>query len=318
MIDFRNDIYNEEIKIRFLEDINIDKYPPRWWERVFENSFEFENKKQKDLYAFTTPEILEFYKFIEAKTLTSLVITNTNVIKYGDWALQNNLIFDGQNHFCEISMEMLNQCVSKVSTLTPLTTFKGFMDFLRGIKNDQDKYIFMAMFEGIKGKQYEEIVKLQLSDIDEPTKTVKLCTGRKMSVSPEFIQICKNADSQTDYLALSDDIEKEDLIERPLTPSIYIYKEKANSRGINTPRTVFNTVVRNIAYMGYDNKSLTVKMIRDYGLICHLNNRAAKYKMHTVDMLYGDKSLYEDIVNKYYFNLNTKKRFILEYEEYFQ
>lgn len=318
MTDFRNDIYNKETKIRFMEEINLDKYPPRWWERIFENAYIFEEKKQKDLYAFTTPEIIEFYKFIEAKTLTSLVIMNTNIIKYGDWALQNNLIFDGQNHFCEVTMEMLNQCVSKVSTLTPLTTFKGFLDFIYEIKNDQDKFIFMAMFEGIKGKQYEEIIKLQLSDIDETNNMVKLCTGRTMTVSPEFIQICKRADMQTHYLALSEEIEKEDLLERPLTPSIYIYKEKANSRGINTPRTVFNTVVRNIAYMGYDNKSLTVKMIRDYGLICHLNDRAAKHKMHTIDMLYGDRSLFEDIIDKYYFNISTKKRFILEYEEYFQ
>lgn len=316
MCDFRSNVYNIDSKKRFIEEIDINKYPPRWWERAFEKSYIFETKKNKDLYSFTTPEILEFYKFLEIKTLTSLVIYNTNLIRYGLWALQNNLIFDGQNHFDEISTEMLNGCVSKVGAFSPLCTKEGFLEFINQMENAQDRFVFMAMFEGIKGKEYSEIIDLKISDINYNNNTVKLSSGRTMKVSEEFISICEKADAQTIYSTLVHETIRADLAERELIPSTRIYKEKVNSRGIDLPRTVYNTILRNINFLGYDNKSLTVKMLRDYGFIYYLNERAKENNMSTVDLLYGDRDLFEDLLEKYYFNYNTKKRFIIEYKDY--
>ena len=34
-------LYNESIKKRFLDSIDLEKYPPNWWDRVFDKSYIF-------------------------------------------------------------------------------------------------------------------------------------------------------------------------------------------------------------------------------------------------------------------------------------
>ena len=36
--EFLKEPYNKDIKCRFISEIGIDKYPPRWWERLFEKN----------------------------------------------------------------------------------------------------------------------------------------------------------------------------------------------------------------------------------------------------------------------------------------
>ena len=50
MIVFYDEIYNKELKERFLNTLDLEQYPPRWWERIFEKSYRFESDKNKDLY----------------------------------------------------------------------------------------------------------------------------------------------------------------------------------------------------------------------------------------------------------------------------
>lgn len=215
MSDFYNDVYNQEGKEIFLDSININKYPFRWWERLFEKTIELEEKNQKDLYNFTTPEILELYKFLDVKSLESLMIYNINLVKYGDWALMNNLSIDGQNHFSEIDNELLADCINPIGVNKSVITEEQLEDILRQLDNAMDKYVFYALWEGIKGKEYSEILELRMVDINEATKEVSLSSGRIIKVSDRFIAIAKEADQQTTYISYSGD----KIVKRPLIPA---------------------------------------------------------------------------------------------------
>lgn len=311
MIEFINEVYNKETKERFLNSIDMEQYPPRWWERVFEKTYIFEKEKQKDLYDFTVPDILEFYKFLDIGTFAPLMIYNLNLLKYGQWALNESLIFDGQNHFDEIDNEVLYSCVSKVKVEQSILSYEKFMDLInRKIVNDQDKFIFFCLFEGIKGKNYQEIVDLKMSDIDEDELKATLSSGREVYVPAEFIDICRKADRQTEYYNLPD-LE----IVRPLIPSGNILKEKSNSRGLDLNRTVYNTITRNINYLDELASVITSKSIRDSGMIHYLNQRANKLGVTVEELLYNPVNC-QDIIDKYQFNIATKKRWLLQYKNY--
>ena len=312
MITYYDDVYNQESKERFLNTIDLAQYPPRWWERIFEKSYRFEVEKDKDLYAFTVPEIMEFYKFLDIGTLTPLVIYNLNLVKYGQWALNENLIFDGINHFDEFDNTMLAACLNKMKTKLSIVGYDDFVDLIsRKILNDQDKFVFFCLFEGIKGKNYEEIWKMRMSDIDEKDMVVHLCTNRDVYIPQEFINIAKKADAQDEYIGITG--ASDITVSRKLIPSVTIIKEKHNSQG-NIGRSIYRTMTRNIEAINSLNQVITSRSVRDSGLIYYLNKRAAKLGITVEEMLYAPENC-QDIIDKYQFNLDTRKRWCIQYAD---
>lgn len=311
MADFYSDIYNQETKERFMDSINLDQYPPRWWERVFEKSYFFEKLKDKDLHSFSTPDIIEFYKFLDVGTLTPLIIYNTNLLRYAQWALNEGLVFDGQNHFDEFDTELLATCVSMVKKKQSILSYDDFLNLMyRRIINYQDRFIFFCLFEGIKGKNYQDIIDMKMEDIDKKNRVVHLQSGKDVCVPQDFVDIAAEADKQTVYTGLTDSN-----FEIQLIPSLTIYKQKNNSQGSDPNRTIYNTIVRNINAIDELSEVITSKSIRDSGLIHYLNQRADK--LHTtVEEMFVTCDNCRDILEKYNLNPMTRKRWRIQYKEF--
>lgn len=304
---FKSEIYNPDIKAMFIDWIDLSKYPPRWWERVFEKTYILENKYNKDLANFTTEQIIEFYKFLDVNSLESLMVYNINLIKYGNWALGEHIIVDGQNHFSEINNEHLAACINTLELGKSILTYKELRQLMGQLYNDQDRFIFFCLFEGIKGKDYAEILALKMSDING--NQVQLI-DRTITVSDDFVAIAKEADKELEYITLT---------QRPieLIPSLTIYKEKFNSRGIDPGRTIYSTLVRGIQMAGATS-AITTSSIYNSGLIHYLNKLATDQKV-SVETLLEDmkyRTMVQPILDKYRFNINIKKRFMLKYKEY--
>lgn len=307
MANFFTEVYDQELKERFLDSIDLDKYPERWWERLFEKTRLFEKKYGKNLYAFTTSEILEFYKFLEVNSIESLMVYNTNLIRFGDWALSNNLIFDGQNHFAEIDLKVLNNCIAKGSLYMSILTYDQLVEACNRLNNVQDRYIMYCLFEGIKGKDFTDISQLKLSDIDIKNKTATLPSGRTIQVPESFVYMCIEADKEVDYI-------RTDGVVVALQPSDTIYKEKHNSRSMDVGRNIYSAICRNIDLAGLG-KSISGNSIFQSGMI-HYFNKEAKRLGITVKQLLDDPIARESIVNKFGFNINNKSRFLLKYEDF--
>lgn len=307
MANFFIEVYNQDIKERFLNEIDLAKYPDRWWERLFEKSRLFESKHGKDFCCFTTVEILEFYKFLEVSSLEFLNVYNLNLIKYGDWALANGLIYDGQNHFSEIDFKVLTNCVAKGALYQSILTYDQLNEACRRLQNYQDRYILYCLFEGIKGRWYDEILNLKLSDIDTANNTVALCSGRTILVTDTFISVCNNANEETTYVRTDDKI-------LPLKQCDTIYKEKNNSRGNALNRAIYASITRSIDMAGLG-ESVSGNSIFNSGLIYYLNKRADALKISVRELL-NDLDKCQDIIDKYNFNMGVKSTFLIKYENF--
>ena len=73
---------------------------------------------------------------------------------------------------------------------------KTLYSWVDQLLNPSDAFIMLALFEGIKGKDFCEIVKLKMSDFNE--NEVTLCTGRKVIVSNKLLALAEESNS-TDY-----------------------------------------------------------------------------------------------------------------------
>lgn len=301
MSNFFVEVYNQEGKEWFLSEIDINQYPERWWERVFEKSRLLESKYEKDLYGFTATQIQEFYKLLNL-SLESLIVLNTNLTKYGNWALANNLSIDGQNHFTEFNTELLNRCVSKAALQQSVLSLENFRDIIRQFDNYQDKFIYFCLFEGIKGKEFTDVINLKLEDIDQRNKTAKLFSGRTIEVSQDFIDISIEADKETEYYTSYRPMK--------LIPSLYIFKSKENTTKDQRSRNVQRTFSRMV-----ESKRINANAVFQSGLIHYLNKRAKERGCHVKDIIY-DLDVCGDILNKYNFNMNTRGRFLMKYEDF--
>ena len=256
------------------------------------------------------PEILEFYKFFFFFTIAPLVVYNTNSVQYAQWALNENLITDGQNHFDVIDIQILNTCVSKDKLRQSILTYDKFKDLImRRIINDQDRFVFFCLFEGIKGKDYQDIINMEFSDIDEVEKTV-LIKDKKIKVPQGFINIARDADKQEDYETLTGNHMKIDLL-----PGDKIYKLKYNSTQGDASRAIYNTILRNIKSLKQLSESVSAKSITESGMIHYLNLRAKELNQ-SVEYLLFHPITCQDIISKYHFNIGTRKRWLLQYDEF--
>ena len=254
---------------------------------------------------------MEFYKFLDVGTLSPLIIYNVNLTTYAQWALNENLILDGQNHFDILTNDILMTCVNKAKLEQSILSYDYFLDIINDkMVNYQDRFIFFCLWEGIKGKDYEDIVNMKLDDIDEKNRIVTLTSGRETYVSKEFVDIAKAADKQLEYTGLTDTGHT-----MLLTPSPTIYKPKSNSRGIDTNRSVYNTILRNIHSIPELSTVVTAKTIRDSGMIYYLNKRADKLGVSVEELIYNLENC-RDIIEKYGLNIRTRKRWLLQYSEF--
>lgn len=301
MSEFFAKVYDQETKERFLDYIIIDKYPRRWWERLFEKSVLLENKYNKDLYNFTTGQIQELYKLLNL-SLESLIVLNINLTKYGDWASINGLLVDGQNHYNEFDTEMLNLCASKSGLKQSIVTRDEFNKMIKEFDNYQDKFIYYCLFEGIKGKGFCDVINLKVEDIDINNKMVNLNSGKTIKVSQEFIDVCFKADVEKIYVTPYNPIG--------LIPSINILKPKKNSVKDCSERTIQRTFARM-----RDSKKINANSIFNSGLIVHLNERAEELGIHVKELIYQTDT-WNDIKEKYNVNMNTRSRFLLKYEDF--
>ena len=305
------EIYDQPTKDRWLASIDLNQYPPRWWERAFEKTCVFEKMYNKDFHSFTVPDILGFYKFLDVGTLTPLLTYNENFAKYAQWALNEHLIADNFNHFTEIDNDQLYSCLSKDKMSQSILSYDKFNELINiHIINDQDKFVFYCLFEGIKGKDYLDICNMKMEDVDEHELVVHLA-DRDVKVNKRFVEIAKAANAQTTYETLSESNK-----EVPLLPGATIIKEKYNSRGANISRQIYSTIVRNIDYISQLSEVVTAKSIRDSGLIYYFNKRADQLNMSVKNMLYDNPQACMDIVDKYQFNLNAKNRWLLQFQDF--
>lgn len=309
-------MYNEERKRRYIEiRESAVTLPFRSLERMFLQTEQFEDKIGKDVCEWTTTEILDYYKYIDQYSLSSLVVVNSNLSLYTNWCLSEMLVPDGQNHFLEIRPDMLNSCVNKEYLNSLIITRDDLISNIDRLPNYVDRYMFLAFYEGICGPMYTEMTHLRTGDI--VGNDANLCTGRIVQITDKLKEIAEFAANETQYQTYKSTGRIVKMSEEE--PSDIIFKMTARVKnGERDDNLIVQVVNRRFdrakKYLGLPNK-MTAKTIALSGKLDFIS-RLMKITELPLEQVIVD---YKDIINNAYTvePIKTSGEFIRRYKEHY-
>lgn len=157
-----------------------------------------EEKYGKDLGEWTVAEILTYYKKRNTASLNSLCTLHSQLKAYAGWCLDNNLLPDNQNHYAEIDVDVLKTCVNVGLHQQGIITSKELSKISNELLNARDQCLIYAFFEGIQGKQFGELIDLNINQLEG--NKLHLAT-RTIEVSDKFVELMKESSEEYDYYA---------------------------------------------------------------------------------------------------------------------
>jgi len=306
-------MYNENIKTRYIQEKeNTTSTPKGYLNRQFNKTESFEERFGKDICNFTVYEIIDLYKTLNISSLDSLVVLNSHLSLYTQWCIQHNLVTDCQNHFLEIDnnslINYINTAVFEKSIITKSTLY----GWISQLDNVSDAFIMLALFEGIKGKEFCELVNLKMSDFNG--NKVKLCTGRELTVSDKLVSLAEESDSTMIYYSVTAGKKKktsfldEDLI-------IKNYPNCKDTDSFYQGRRIYRRLLRNFESMGVS-KWMRPNSLVDSGKIDFINTRSKELGITALEYIYDPECVKEFDYRYEYDMTRLRVSFIKKYKEY--
>lgn len=309
-------MYNEEIKKRYIQEKEATtSTPENYLERLFNKTKGFEGKLEKDVSSFTVYEIMDTYKTINSSSFETLLVMHNHLSLYTQWCLHENLVPDCQNHFVEIKNEALLNCINKVILEKAVITRKRLYFWLAQMDNPSDAFVMLCLFEGIKGQAFCEIANLRISDFSG--NTVKLCTGRELTVSDKLIELAKLTDETYVYHTVSKTNSKEYMLEDEgyLIKKYHNCKDGANEeqRGRRIYKKLFRNFEEKLEVKDYMKSNSLITS----GMIDFINTRAKELEITAKDYLFSKENHVLEVKERYGYDMKRlRKMFYAKYEEY--
>lgn len=185
-------MYNSEIKKQYIEEKEeITKLSPGYLNKIFEKTASFEIELNKDICNFNFYEIENMYKTLNYVAIDTLINLHCQISLYTQWCLKRNLVTDCQSHYAEIRKEQLFNYINKIAFDKTVIDKKTLYSWVDELLNASDAFLLLALYEGIKGDGYCELIDLKMSDFKE--NEVQLCTGRKLTVSNKLLSLAEDS-----------------------------------------------------------------------------------------------------------------------------
>lgn len=233
-------MYNEDRKRRFItlkeSDTSLSQY---YLPSIFRKSESIEEKLGKDLCEWTITEIIDFYKYIDNNSFDSLSVINSNYTQYTTWCLKEGFVPDGQNHFLEITPQIILECINNSYFDKSIITRDELISNVDQLNNFTDRFMFYALFEGICGAEFCEITEAKISDVEE--NIIHLCTGRDLKISSKLKDVIAETAMETTYETFG---ENQRIFPYRLEDSDKIFKMVRNVSGSASGKTVSKRYAR--------------------------------------------------------------------------
>jgi integrase len=201
-------LYNPEIKERFISET----YPDATQENTritmakrLAKFYYYENDVlHKDLYDFTSDEILDLFAWYGAKSQNSTSSILTTITQYHRWAMANGYTNNNIDITKMISKTSLIGTIDKGAIEEQY--IKDRDELYRLTKfciNAQDAAPICLLYEGVAGKTHEELVNLKKKDCDFENNKLILTKNdgsqREIIVDRRTMEIVKEAIQQKIY-----------------------------------------------------------------------------------------------------------------------
>lgn len=293
-------LYNEKQKQAYFEATNLNEP----LQAYFTKTAPYEDKLEKDLCQWNVNEIINFYKSLCSPSNYYITSLNSQYKGYAHWCIAENLVNDGMNHFSEIDRDIINNCLNNVLLEQKIVTREELISSFRVFENDVDKYICLALFEGIGGKDLEDLIGLRLSDFNTTTGTITL-GDKKVKFSKELYNYAVAAASQTYYYQSEDRRQKYELIG---DPDLIIKKKNShgNQDDVVRKRNIIQKMVR--FRQLYGKAYFSSKALNESGRIYYVKKLIAEGKYTNVLDALNDKYIVDT-----YGLLNSRPAYIDRY-----
>lgn len=303
--------YNPELKIQYIEEKSKEVIiSNNYLECQFNKTSKMEEELDKDLSNFTIYEITEYYKMLNISSFDTLFVMNSQFSMYTQWCLQKSLVKDNQNHFLEMTLEHLKDCLNKALVNMKIVTRETILNWTDQLPNPKDQFVLLGLFEGLKGKDFCELSKLRPENIKGNIAT--LCTGREIKLSDRLLKIISDCIVEDKYYSISGNGTKV----MPLVDKGFVIKDYPNARGdvsdFQLGRKIYNSITRILNYFDVLN-FMTANSIAESGKLHMIKERAKELSLSCKDYIY---SKHIEEVEKKFNSKIVRSIFWLKYEDY--
>lgn len=307
-----NIMYNENTKKRYIEEKTeqtiINKY---FLPNLFKKSEQFEENLNKDVCNFTKVEIADMLKLMGFSSLESVRVIVSGYSLYTDWCMAHGLVEDAQNHFREFDSNSLTDLLNANLRQLKITDRQQIMEWLSQLYNPSDKFLILAIFEGIKGKDFNELYNLTIDDIDINNHTINVVGKGKMKVSKELCNIALESYETNEFYPMAGEMKRQGTF----IPSDKIIKDypnvKVDADDFRKGRRLYARILRCMRYLGIDSYFDSNTLINS-GIVDMVKRESERLGITNAE--YVDNHL--DDINKRYGKNFTKKTFINKLGDY--
>lgn len=198
-------LYNpKDLKYKFLE--NESEATAYSYAFVFDKSYLMEKMLDKDLYNFTSEEIIQVLEGADYSSHNSVEMAFRVIDKYIGYAIYNGKVNSSMKVTDTINKDMLYKFVNTSTKV--LWSDKEIEEIVSNLVNYQDKAMIMGLNEGISGNDlgYTELLNLKLSDLNEDDCTVRLYNEkfgeeRILEISKKTMSLLRSAALENTYLS---------------------------------------------------------------------------------------------------------------------
>ena len=277
--------YNNERKLEYFKYVDSKTMGAHLTIKyIFSKLRSVEEQWTKDICDFTLGEIQQVLAIFNSSSINALS-KNISVLKtYTDWCCFNKLSIDNINHYTEIDMTTLDKYVNKVKSKT--VNKKELFSILDALYNDSDRFIALALFEGVRSTNLGEFGLLTLKDITEEngSRYITFKSGIKKMISDKLYNYAVNSAEEEVYVSIGKD---GDLVESTLKQCDNIVKKRSNSSSdslISYEVLIKGRLVKIREY--FDLPYFTAPKLRQSGIQDNINSICKKYDI-TLDEFFG-------------------------------
>lgn len=259
-----NIFYNEEVKNRYLNESNFSEDTKSVIASLFEKTRTTEIFYGDDLYSFTLSQIDKVMKLMSSSTYNSALNNKSRLNRYISWAIENGLRKSNINPLQGTTDEWTEQYVDRVSKRY-LSEIE-INDIIEELDSYQDKALVRAIFEGISGVGFSELLSMRISNIHNDKIQVKnknKSEPRMVSISNKLKKLLYKAYEETEYFypigdSVTELTENEDRI---LKATVWKNSKNNELKAHNITRRMSNIKER------FDLEEFSVKTVLDSGKI---------------------------------------------------
>ena len=191
---------DRELKTGFLEEMELlsSDAMMNLAKIVMRKVDEYEEIIGKAIYNYTIEMYKDILGHFRASSVSTLNSYFSIIKKYAEYAMDKR---DGVNlDYRLITSKEMEKLVNKVAHDDRYITREQLMDLISNAINPQDMAIFILLFEGIRGKDYEDMRFLKTSHIDFETGIIHLQDKDVVIEDKYSLAIIKEATRQTEYI----------------------------------------------------------------------------------------------------------------------